>query len=572
MPQVKVRNVDAVGIISDILPQDVPPNGFDSGVNVRFADGKVSRANVFRTYHTYVPPEGSSTVSPVVHLANLQLASQGDNLFAVHANMKIEQVDGPVEIDVSPPFAPTSEILEVPVTSTVLGDVLYVNRQDQLPVYKSNVITDFTVLPAWNTQWRTRVLRAYKDFLIAFNVEKNGIEYPTLVKWSDVVLAGAPPTSWDETSTTNSAGETVLSEINGPILDALPLRNAMMIYSSDEVWQMDYVGGDFIFSFRRAFKGGGIINTNCVVDVQGTHFVFGENDIYTHDGNTMQSVADGRVKDFIFSALNKDLKQFCFAFYSARYQEVYFCYPSGDPLVQYGNKLPYCNRAAVFNIKTNTWSFIDMPNALAATLTTVSGSAGLSWNGASTEGLLWSTIGGSWYDLRDASDRHTVIASNAFTTDYGTGTFVNYGTSIEAFDRPSRGSQVTLPLSPKCQPLKSIVQSRYMPMDADGSNIGTVKQFRSLWPIARVSTDTGALKFSFGSTMTPNGGIQWDEVILDDKPFYEYDLPPDFSGYNDYKIDTRISGRYLSYKVEVENGEDFEFGGFDVDYISLGRR
>lgn len=566
MPQVKVRNVDQVGIISDILPQDVPPNGFDSGVNVRFADGKVTRANVFRTYSTF-----TTSYKNIVHLANLQLASQGDNLYSIHADMKIYQVDGPTKINVSPTLAPTSEIYEIPVTSTILGDVLYVNRQDQLPLYKSNVYTTFKTLPAWNVQWRTRVLRAYKDFLVAFNVEKNGIEYPTMVKWSDVVLAGAPPADWDETSTTNSAGETILAEINGPIIDALPLRNAMMIYSSDEVWQMDYVGGDFIFNFRRAFKGGGVLNTNCVVDVQGTHFVFGENDIYTHDGNTMQSVADGRVKDFIFSALNKDLKHFCFAFYSPRYQEVYFCYPSGDAFVQYGNKLPYCNRAAVFNIKTNTWSFMDMPNTLSATLTTVSGSAGLTWDGSSA--LVWSTIGGSWYDLRDAADRQTVIASNAFTTDFNTGsTTTSYGTTVEALDRPSRGSQVTLPLSTKCQPLKSIVQSRYMPMDTDGSNVGTVKQFRSLWPIARVSSEGGSMRFSFGSTMTPNGGIQWDEVILDDKPFYEYDLPPDFTGFNDYKIDTRISGRFLSYKIEVDNGEDFEFGGFDVDYVTLGRR
>lgn len=567
MPQVKIRNVDAVGIVSDILPQDVPSNGFDSGVNVRFADGKVSRANVFRTYHTY-----TTGTSPLVHLANIQLASQGDNLYAVHANMKIDNVDGPVKLDVSPSYAPVIENFEIPVTSTVLADIIYVNRQDQLPVYKSNTNTTFQTLPAWNSNWRCRVLRAYKDFLVALNVEKGGIEYPGLVKWSDVVLAGAPPASWDETSTTNSAGETVLAELNGPIRDAMPMRNSMMIYSPDEVWQMDYVGGDFIFSFRRAFKGGGIINTNCVVDVEGTHFVFGENDIYMHDGNTMRSVADGRVKDFIFSAVNKDLKHFCFAFYSPRYQEVYFCYPSGDALVQYGNRLPYCNRAAVYNTKTNTWSFLDMPNTLSATMTTVSGSANLSWDGAATNGLQWSTIGGTWYDLRDAADRHTVIASNAFSTDFGSGTYVSYGTSIEAFDRPSKGSQVTLPLSPKCQPLKSIIQNRYMPMDADGSNIGTVKQFRSLWPIARVTTTNGSMKFSFGSTMTPNGGIQWDEIIIDDKPFYEYDLPPDFTGYNDYKIDTRISGRFLSYKIEVDNGEDFEFGGFDVDYLPLGRR
>ena len=567
MPQIKVRNVDTVGIIADALPQDVPLNGFDSGVNVRFADGKVSRANVFRTFHTY-----ATTPPPVVHLANLTVASQGDNLYAIHGDLTIKQIDGPVSVDVSPAYAPAAQLLDVPVNSTVLGDVVYVNRQDQIPVFKNNTNTNFEPLPAWSPYWRCRIMRAYKDFVLALNVEKDGTEYPSMVKWSDIVLAGAPPTSWDETSTTNSAGETILAEINGPIIDGLPLRNSFIIYAADEVWQMDYTGGDFIFQFRRAFAGNGIINANCVTAVNGFHYVFGENDLYMHDGSTVKSIAEGRVKDFVFSSLNKEKRHLCYVFHDPKYQEVYFCYSSGDPLVQYGNKLEYCNRAAVYNLRTNTWSFLDMPNTIAASLTTVSGSAGLSWEGGVENSLMWNTIGGSWYDLRDAADRHTVIASNAFTTDFGTGTFVSFPTTLEAFDRPKGGSQVTLPLSAKCAPLKSIAQSRYMPFDGGGESIGTLKQFRCLWPIARVLTDTGNIKFAFGSTMTPNGGISWDEVILDDKPFYEYDSPPSFTGVNDYKIDTRISGRFLSYRVVVDDGEDFEFSGFDVDYIPLGKR
>ena len=36
---------------------------------------------------------------------------------------------------------------------------------------------------------------------------------------------------------------------------------------------MEFVGGTFIFNFRKLFDAG-LINQNCVVEVEGKHYVF----------------------------------------------------------------------------------------------------------------------------------------------------------------------------------------------------------------------------------------------------------------------------------------------------------
>ena len=79
------------------------------------------------------------------------------------------------------------------------------------------------------------------------------------------------------------------------IVDGLQLGTNFVIYSSTEAMLMEFVGGTFIFNFRKLFSDEGIINQNCVVEADGKHYVFGTHDIYMHDGTTKQSICDERV-------------------------------------------------------------------------------------------------------------------------------------------------------------------------------------------------------------------------------------------------------------------------------------
>ena len=56
----------------------------------------------------------------------------------------------------------------------------------------------------------------------------------------------------------------------------------------------------FLFNTRKLFSDAGLINSNCVVEAEKMHYCFGRDDIYRHDGNDKQSIADEKVKNFIF--------------------------------------------------------------------------------------------------------------------------------------------------------------------------------------------------------------------------------------------------------------------------------
>ena len=103
---------------------------------------------------------------------------------------------------------------------------------------------------------------------------------------------------------TNSAGFNDLVQMKTPIVDGATLGSNFLVYSQDQVWMMEFVGGAFIFNFRKLFDDSGVINQNCIQEIEGKHYVFDRDDIYVTDGNTRQSICDGRVRDYIFNGLD----------------------------------------------------------------------------------------------------------------------------------------------------------------------------------------------------------------------------------------------------------------------------
>ena len=44
-----IRELGNTGVITDVSPYNIPINAYSSAINVRFDEGKVSRAPIFRT-------------------------------------------------------------------------------------------------------------------------------------------------------------------------------------------------------------------------------------------------------------------------------------------------------------------------------------------------------------------------------------------------------------------------------------------------------------------------------------------------------------------------------------------
>ena len=59
-------------------------------------------------------------------------------------------------------------------------------------------------------------------------------------------------------------------------------------------------------------------------------------------------------------------------------------------------------------------------------------------------------------------------------------------------------------------------------------------------------------------------------MCIRDSPNYETSVTFDSS--DEYKVDTRIAGRYLSYKLTSATLKDFALSGMDVEVVVTGRR
>lgn len=546
MPTVPVRNLGGAGIVSDIHPYDLPPNVFSAGVNVRFENGTVSRGPVARGVFDLTAFDPEFTPS---YMFNVPPAVTGvESLVAIGSNFdKAYEIVGQTVVDITAPEMVAAGDPDAPITHSFLGAVTYINRRSHVPFMRRQADITFTPLTNWDPDWRCAVLRPYKDFLIALDVRKGAAEFPQMVKWSDITGYGDEPPSWDATLTTNSAGENVLNEMKGRILDGQTLRDTFMLYGENEVWAMTYTGGQFIFDFRKRFDDVGVIAPNCVVEVDGQHYVFDRNDIIVHDGASKRSIVHGINKDFIYRGLIRDLQHLSFVTHNPTLNEISFCYPSQDRLTGFSNPTTGCNRAAVFNYRRNSWTFYDLPNVRSATNAVIA--TGQSWD--DTAPATWQDIGGTFMGDGSFNDRHHVFVSRA---DPSMGISAN---RLIGFDLIN-GGRLSKPVVPEL--LKDAFVERVgLDLDENGVQISAYKSLLKIYPqIALIGTG-GNTTLQFGANDVSAVSPAWDNERS-------------FDPATDYQVDVRRAGRYLSHRLRHTGNSDFSYSGFDATIKVRGKR
>ena len=96
-------------------------------------------------------------------------------------------------------------------------------------------------------------------------MEEGATSFPTRVRWSNIATANSVPDSWDATDTTKSAGFNDIVSMKTALVDGAALGTNFILYSSDSIYLMEFVGGTFIFNFRQLFVVAGLISQNCVL-------------------------------------------------------------------------------------------------------------------------------------------------------------------------------------------------------------------------------------------------------------------------------------------------------------------
>jgi hypothetical protein len=570
MPTFPLRKLGGVGVITDANPYDLPPNAFSEANNVIFDEERITRAPVFKqlfnpirsalsydaagamTYDSNTNPydsaEGGSSIA-ARFVSSYADPINGESVFVCDNDGTIRAYPGNALTFLTPPSGLVTN--DNVWSHAQVSSFSFLTRAGMVPQVRDllagGVYT--SLVGDWPAADQAVVARPFLDYVVLFNVTKAGKNYPTMVKWCNPIQFGAAKTTinWDPANPAYLAGENVLSEMRTPIRDALMLGNTMVIYNQSQSWLMDYSGDTNVFNFRRSNIPGGVVNTNCVVEVEGKHYVFGENDIYVHDTVQRESIADTKVRRRIFNTLDRKKLASCFVVHDSVANLIHFCYRTLQDEASF-SKAAFCNQAAIFNYKNNSWSFMDLPNII---------------GGAEANAQL---VKNSYPDVTDTYELYntsytaytgiqakmpimlSVADQNVGITD----------TRVFAVDLPTAGL-VNLPANTEA--LKTAWVER-TGVDLDGQGFSTLRAYKliqSMVPQMSFEDSTGTFDVSVGCAdlvkQTPN-----------------YQFKTNFNPATDYKIDMMVAGRYLAYRISTDSISNFQISGMDFDLKSMSRR
>jgi hypothetical protein len=427
--------------------------------------------------------------------------------------------------------------------------VLYVNRNDRVPWdWKPGDTTFEALAGGWDSGWRCNILRAYNDALIALNVTEGATEYPTMVRTSDLTTYGAIPTTWDETDPTNNATSNILAEMKGDIVDANNLSDSLIIYTNRETWLMQADGSSLVYSYRRLFNDAGAMSANCSVELEGKHYVFGYKDIWVHDGVGKESICDSRFRKKIFTQLDYGASFRCFVQANEVLTEIYFCYRDGAADEDDFSTVDACNKAAVYNYKNNTWSFMTLPNIYA-------GDAMVVGNPVTYEETedTYDELSTSYFNLSESNKRVPVMVGDV-DSDFSI-TASLYGVDMD-------GEQSILAFATDSNAtLNWQLEKEGCDLDELNVDLRGYKNVVSVYPQCRLADDSQTIEFAFGSSDYMGTTTTWEDYMTYDNTTL-------------YKLDYKSGGRYLSFKARGTDGgrKYFRLSGMDFDVEITGDR
>ncbi len=205
---------------------------------------------------------------------------------------------------------------------------LVVNDGVGIPqTWRPSLANDLVSLTAWPAGVQCRVMRPFKDFLFAFRVTEGGSYNPRLIRWSDRAATDSLPFSWDFNDPNNQAGINELGQTDDQIVDGSRLRDSLIIHKESHTWAAEYIGGGDIFGFREIFSEIGLLSEGCFLTFGARQVVWTTNDIVMHDGNSAESIIDGRWRKWLQARINTNRYKRCFVVGDFPSRKAYFCFP-----------------------------------------------------------------------------------------------------------------------------------------------------------------------------------------------------------------------------------------------------
>ncbi len=510
-----IESVGKPGFVADVPAITLPDGAWSDSRNVKYRDGAAEKCQGYQQVF------GDLSVTAIWAAP----VSDGTNYFWAYASGSVMYAtDGLTHADITGSIT-LGATDDLNYSGGAFHGHLIVNDGQAIPQsWSPGLGNNLVSLTAWPTvNLKCRVVRSFKDFLFAFRIDDGSSYNPRLMRWSDRAPPNALPQSWDFEDPTNQAGINELAQTQDVIVDALALRDSFAIYKENHTWLADYIGGDDIFSFRQVFSQVGLLTERCVVPFGAQHLLWTDQDIVLHDGNSAQSILDKRARRWLFGRINQNRYKRCFAVADYRERTAYFCFPESG----------------------QDWPTLS-----------------LAWNWAE-DTLHPYELGGpkTWGDSGVVPASGTSFDSDSGTFDEASGSFddENYspfaGFMLLTDAQARRAYQGNTGETYAGTPMRAYAERSAWPVKRNMIEMARVKR---VWP--RITGTPGeVVQFSFGVRATQVSTIQWYG-------------PYNFTLGTDHKIDVRITGRLIDFRVEYSGTQSFRLSGMEFEWDKDGLR
>jgi len=372
-----IEALGAVGIVKDMNPVDLPDNAWSDGLNVRMdKDEIVSFAG------------HSAVASPAVQPYGIFPVTRDTAHFWVYAGLTDAYAfDGTNHTDITPtvPFTGGAGDLW---SSTVLNENLVITNGLDAPHYwNMDTGVAFDLLPGWPSGGRAQAIAAYKQFLVALNVEVGGSSFPYRVMWSHQAPGSGLPTSWDETDPTLDAGYNNFGDKSARLMNASQVQDILALFAENQLHAMSYIGGSRVFRFTNISLEAGLLAKRALCsfsqqDNRPAALVFvSDGDVLLTDGRSIQSIIDRRLREWLFSTIDQDNLGRCVMVHHREHNEVWLAFPEQGA--------SFLTKALVWDYRAagTPWTVRELPASL------MDIQRGLVLD---TGPLLWSDMGMAW--------------------------------------------------------------------------------------------------------------------------------------------------------------------------------
>ena len=510
---VPFENCGSAGIIKDVSPNSIAPEAWSDGLNIVCQDGGIERISGYESNY------GTPTVKPYGLAAIKSVAGVPFWVYCGLDNAYAVTGETPVHTDISRAAGVfTGTTTDRWNYADFFGTLIANNGVDDPQFWVPDTSNDFADLTNWPAATTAKVMREYKNFLIALNVTESGTTKPHRLMWSHPADPGSLPADWAYTTATSDSGITDITGA-GSLVDCLALGEQNIIYKEGSTSSMQFIGAPYIFRFSPVFSEAGMLAQGCAVEIDGQHVVLTQGDLIIHNGVSAESMLEKRDRAWLFRNISSDNYAQCRVIKSRARKEVYVLFPSPGAAT--------IDSALIWDYATNTISFKTMPEVLCANTGIIQG-------------------------------------SSTTTYDTVTGTYDNTSLTYE-------GSEYT-PTTPRVM-LGTENTKLYLDdstQDHDGTNIYAFVEKTSMdlgLPQQYKLIKSCRPRFAGKTGDTINIYIGTQELI--DSPI-SWGSPQVFTIGTDYKVDFLKSGRYISIKFESSGGDKWRLNEFDLDVEPQG--